>query len=148
MRVFLHKALALYLALIMLVSSVGVHFIEHFCTEKNHKTISLYISNGCEDQSKDNFSCCSEAEDIEMDNSKSSCNDCCITTENFQKTDLKTFITQIFDFNISTVSLVTFLPYNFLINETLSNLKSDFSDTSPPIIRITDIQSEFQIFRC
>lgn len=148
MKVFLHKALALYLALVMLVSSVGVHVIEHFCTENNHLSVSLFISNGCEDQKNNDFSCCMQSEDSHAAQAKISCNDCCITTENFQKTDLKTFITQISDFTVSQASLLSFLPYNFLINEVFTNKNCNFSDTSPPILRIADIQSEFQVFRC
>jgi hypothetical protein len=148
MKIFLHKALALYLALVMLVSSVGVHVIEHFCTEKNHLSVSLFSTNGCEDQSNDDFSCCMQSEDSHGDDTKITCNDCCITTENFQKTDIQTFLTQILDFTVSQASLLSFLPYNFLINETITNQNCNFSDISPPILRTADVQSEFQVFRC
>lgn len=148
MKVFLHKALALYLALVMLVSSVGVHVIEHFCTEKNHLSVSLFVSSGCGDQSNDDFSCCMQSEDGNIDNAKSTCDDCCITTENFQKTDVQTFLTQILDFTVSQSSLLSFLPYNFLINEIIANQNCNFSDTSPPTLKAADIQSEFQVFRC
>lgn len=148
MSLFLTRILSIYLAFIMLVSSVGVNIVEHFCSEKNHTTISLFADSSCSDEVAEEESCCAEkdnTQDIEM----LSCSDCCTNTHHFEKVEISTLVVQTVDFNVDISSLITLLPFNnetFKINNLAGKIISNY--IPPDIYSSTDIQSEYQIYLC
>lgn len=143
-----NRIFAFYLAVVMLVSSIGVHIMEHFCTETNHKSVSLYMNSGCEEETNSDFTCCSTEDEIPSEESWQ-CSDCCITNDKFEKSDVPSILTkptpEQFSIQLPVVYLASIMS-GFNLETNIVSLP--VSGHSPPLIQLPDVQAVYQIFRC